>query len=318
LTFQHGGFAEAGDQLDEFSTKLRKDTQLQAEFSGARVAMLQLVNAGQVRFKAKTAQNAKAKLAMARKKVVEEFRESAQEIVTPYKMYDKAVFEEAHPGAIEKQGLKTTWKTVDGARREVVLVRQLPQGEWDVAVRERTGVKLREEIDSSDLQIHEGQQLQKFEGSRKRLTVAHKANDAAVLEQLPGQGSRQDEVTQVASALAEQSSEEDDAPARPSLLDESPPRKSQRVGPSSSANSKVPLSAVSKPSAPAVSKAPAAKKGQPARESDAADNRGRPNKFKGRTTVEVLESNGLTEVKQSLAAANLPCTQNPPGTDLTH
>ncbi|CAE7234782.1 ANKRD50, partial [Symbiodinium sp. CCMP2456] len=240
LTYQHGSFGD--DSLEEFvNNRMKKDPQLQSEFSGAREAMLKLLNEGKLRFKGKTL--------------------------------------------------------------DVVMIRKKPEGVWDVNVTEKSGVRQTEEIDAGEHEIHEGQQGLKFASSRKRLqnAVNEKANESSVLSA----DSHEEQKDPALPRLPESSDEEEFRVS--SLLDEvdSPPKKSQRPTPSSSSGANLASQsrgAKSKPDkqSPAVSKGNKTTDREPRDEAaDAAEacGRGRPNKFKNQTPVEVLESSGMVEVK---------------------
>ena len=329
LTYQHGAFGD--ESLEEFvNQRMRKDPQLQGEFMAAREAMLEILNDGRARFKGKAANAAKQRLDIVRKKTVEEFKTASTEIVTPYTAIDRAVFEKENPGVIEKKGLKVAKKMIEGKKREVVLIRKNREGVWDLNVAEKSGVRQLEEVDNSDMQLHESQHALKFASSKKRLHegVAEKANDSSVLaaDSLEDQGHEQ-----TLPRLPDSSDEDDDGlRVRSSLLDddESPPRKSQRPAPSNNSSvASAPKSKVKAASPPAVSKAlPAGSKALPAgsktssvagsvRQAAVPEQEksgggeggrvGRPNKFKNHSPVEVLEANGLPEVKACRLAAPL-------------
>ncbi|CAE7368604.1 ANKRD50 [Symbiodinium necroappetens] len=228
MTYQIGSFGEEGESIEAFCTKMRKSPQLQAEFDAARTKMLELLNEGQVRFKAKTLHNAKAKLEDCRKKVVEEFKEASEQIVTPYKMYERSLYEQMHPGAIERKGLKVAKKVINGELKEVVMIRKQREGEWDLNVVEKVGVKHKEEVATSDLKLHEGQLGNKFASSKKRVfSAVDKANDwqdAHAEDDKGGAGAEE-----LPSRVEEESSEDDDFMTGSLLQDiGSPPKKSQR------------------------------------------------------------------------------------------
>ena len=336
MTYQIGSFGEEGESIEAFCTKMRKSPQLQAEFDAARTKMLELLNEGQVRFKAKTLHNAKAKLEDCRKKVVEEFKEASEQIVTPYKMYERSLYEQMHPGAIERKGLKVAKKVINGELKEVVMIRKQREGEWDLNVVEKVGVKHKEEVATSDLKLHEGQLGNKFASSKKRVfSAVDKANDwqdAHAEDDKGGAGAEE-----LPSRVEEESSEDDDFMTGSLLQDiGSPPKKSQRssataaVG-STAGNSK-PGAGSSKPKATpappkatpaqpkasglsAVSKVPEAgttanpmqPTQNPATEKLAPEGRGRPSKFRNRTPTDVLEEHGLNDVKTLQQAVHLVC-----------
>ena len=82
---------------------------------------------------------------------------------------DRQKYAGQFPGEIEAKKLKTTMKMIEGKKREVVLVRKNPDGEWDLNLRTTTGVVQEERVDHGDEQIREGQMAAKYESSHKRL-----------------------------------------------------------------------------------------------------------------------------------------------------
>ncbi|CAK8996672.1 unnamed protein product, partial [Durusdinium trenchii] len=165
LTFRHGGFAEeqlpdqpAKTDFDAFCNVMRKNAEKAAEFQGARKEMLAILCKGQVRFReGKSANKASQAFQLARGSQMKEFRSSHCEIVTPFRAVDRQKYEEQFPGEIEAKKLKTTMKMIEGKKREVVLVRKNPDGEWDLNLRTTTGVVQEERVDHGDEQIREGQ-----------------------------------------------------------------------------------------------------------------------------------------------------------------
>ena len=78
--------------------------------------------------------------------------------VSTYKALSVDRYKETHKGKHpHENGVTTTFQSLDGIVQEVVLVRQLPQGEWEVKVEDSTEIAKREEIANSDTAIREGQ-----------------------------------------------------------------------------------------------------------------------------------------------------------------
>eukprot|EP00439_Symbiodinium_sp_Y106_P060690 s5419_g9.t1 len=336
LTHFHGGFAEQGSTVEDVAAQMRKDSQLNAEFLQARGEMKSLVNEGRImRFRGATANNAKMKLQECRKRTVEEYKASEQELVSAYVAYDRSKFEQDFPGRIEQQNLKTTFKFIDGQRREIVLVRKRPDGEWELNIKERSGVVHTEQVDTSDLQISNQQHTRKYEGSRKRLfqTVEGKTNSAAAAEAVKPDDNRKDKPAASPIPEEEGSDSSDDGLARRSSLFEdpaSPPKRKAGPGAGQAGAGGAARAAPGRVAANLGGQSSANAPGKNVKGGTAAEGtalarqrvsvstttptttatqkeqqqekelqeRGRPNKFKGKSTFEVLETHGLVEVKR--------------------
>lgn len=78
--------------------------------------------------------------------------------VSPYKALSVDRYKTTHQGRLpQEDGLTTIFQSLDGTMQEVVLVRQLPAGEWDVKVEDATEIAKREELANSDTAIRENQ-----------------------------------------------------------------------------------------------------------------------------------------------------------------
>ena len=256
------------------------------------------------------------RLESAREASLEEYRSSEQMVSSNFRAIERSRFEELHPVKIEADGLKVVTKKIEGQNREVVLVRKLPEGEWDLSLRERTGVREREVLDTNELQITPGQLKNKFEGKRKKLhaQVVEKGNAASVLDSVVNQKSKKqaedDEMAQLSSS--------DEEPGLGSLLEQEMPE----PAPKRAAAAKAGAAAKVAPAAKASSAASKTQQGlrsntkqiqpqpQPQREApeemgadDEKKSRGRPSKFQGKNGADVLEQHGLTQIKDSLEKA---------------
>ena len=328
LTFLHGGFAEeqlpdqpAKADFDAFCNVMRKNAEKAAEFQGARKEMLAILCKGQVRFReGKSANKASQALQLARESQMKEFRSSQREIVTPFRAVDRQKYEEQFPGEIEAKKLKTTMKMIEGKKREVVLVRKNPDGEWDLNLRTTTGVVQEERVDHGDEQIREGQMAAKYESSHKRL-FSSLTDHANTLEAASASAASQ--------AVEQEAMEEDQSDGEEilpgGLLDMQLDLLGEAKGSASAAVKSRGGPAAPKPHStggqtrpakpeptvmekkavaealPAagkavVIKAPAANKN--------ANSLGRPSKFRGKSSQEALDAHGQQDVVQSLDLAS--------------
>lgn len=318
LSFQHGGFDEENADIDAFTEKVRKSQELNTAFQAARGEMIRILSEGKLRFRGSGAAASKMRLSSARESALEEFRSSEQKIASNYRAILRSRFEELYPGRIEREGLKTVSKMIEGAKREVVLIRKLPEGEWDLSLEERTGVQEREILDTNELQITPGQLKNKFDGRRQKLRaqVVDKGNSAEVLEK----ETKRPRLEEAVDAVEASSSEEDEA-AGGSVLEQemmTSSRSARRATPAVAATAKVNSSSqrtnhhtnpvttrtsvntkqTQANAVPAVS--------QEDQEED-AKRRGRPNKFAGKNSLDVLDSHGLVQLRQALEKATLGC-----------
>ena len=216
LTFVQGGFNAADSQtitFEDFSEKLKQSTDLH-EFKGARSEMVKLLNEGVVRFRSS---DKTGRIQAAAKRSLQAFRQNQVELVSRFKAIDKEKYEKQYPGRIQKENLKTTTKMVDGERKEVVLIRKDPEGEWDVNVRDISGTVQEEELDNQQTVVRANQMALKQEHARKRFKSLwqEQANAASALQP---QNSDKDGEPEKEPAETELS-EEEEMPAR-SLLEE--------------------------------------------------------------------------------------------------
>eukprot|EP00439_Symbiodinium_sp_Y106_P038264 s6436_g4.t1 len=319
LCFQHGGFdEEVNGDIDVFTEKVRKNQELNTQFQGARVEMIRILSEGKLRFRGSGATKSKMRLSSARESALEEFRSSEQKIASNYRAILRSRFEELYPGRIERENLKTVTKMIEGAKREVVLIRKLPEGEWDLSLEERTGVQEREILDTNELQITPGQLKNKFDGRRQKLRaqVVEKGNSAAVLET----ETKRPRLEEAVDAAEASSSEEDEVAAGSVLEQEmmTTSRSARRAAPAVAAAAKANPSqrtthntnpvttrtSVNTKQTQSANTVPAAS--QEDQEED-AKRRGRPNKFAGKNSLDVLDSHGLVQLRQALEKATLDC-----------
>ena len=122
--------------------------------------LIRLINDGKVPLKARgdKRKTLTDKLLEARSAQVSFTRSLEVKGVSTYKALSVDRYKETHKGKHpHENGLTTTFQSLDGIVQEVVLVRQLPQGEWEVKVEDSTEIAKREELANSDTAIREGQ-----------------------------------------------------------------------------------------------------------------------------------------------------------------
>jgi hypothetical protein len=122
--------------------------------------MIRLINDGKVPLKAR-GDKKKAlteKLQEARRVQVTFTRSLKVKGVSAYKALSVDRYKETHQGKHpHDNGLTTVFHSLDGTMQEVVLVRQLPQGEWELHVEDATEIAKTEELANSETAIRESQ-----------------------------------------------------------------------------------------------------------------------------------------------------------------
>lgn len=219
LTFVQGGFNTADSQtitFEAFSEKMKQSTDLMHEFKGARSEMVKLLNEGLVRFRSS---EKTGRIQAAAKRSLQAFRQNQVELVSRYKAIEKEKYEKQYPGRIEKENLKTSTKMVDGERKEVVLIKKDPEGEWDVNIRDISGTVQQEELDNQQTVVRANQMALKQENARKRFKHMwqEQANAASALK--PQDPDKAKGVENEKEAAEAELSEEEELPGL-SLLEE--------------------------------------------------------------------------------------------------
>ena len=109
-----------------------------------------------------------AKLTLARTaKKVDTYRKSQKNITTPYRLIRKDIYEKKHPGRIARKGMTCKKTTIDGKRIEVVVLRKLPEGEWEMDQEEIQGVMEDEVIDDGEIELRANQADVKYHALAK-------------------------------------------------------------------------------------------------------------------------------------------------------
>jgi hypothetical protein len=137
--FSMAGFAHEYRNIDEFLEARKADPNLQREWKAARDEYLAVISEHS-RLRGNVKNCTLDRVAAARKKVVKAFATSQVKATSKFRAVKREKYERAFPGRIAKMGLKTQLIKCDGALAEVVLLRQLPQDEWDVEVDDIQGV----------------------------------------------------------------------------------------------------------------------------------------------------------------------------------
>lgn len=145
MTWTYGGFAAEYDgDLDNFLEK-RKEPEIQAEWAAAHQSLLKLAPDMPARLGKVVQKNVAEELATTRKVAVHAYKRREQTARAGYRAILVSKFEKENPGKIAAKKLPTRMINVEGQKRHVVLVRKLPQGEWDLDFEEIQGSSLTED-----------------------------------------------------------------------------------------------------------------------------------------------------------------------------
>jgi len=172
----HGGFADKYPVLDVFKDELRKDRDLTSEFLAARTAVRKIFETERVRFNPTQADVLKSRLLETRRQVVKELKTKKEEIVTPYRMHCAVAYEKKYPGRIARKNMKVVEKFIDGVKRDVVLLRKLPHGQWDLNEKSAVGIHVEHIVDDGEHVICEGQAEAKYNARASMLRADADAN----------------------------------------------------------------------------------------------------------------------------------------------
>ncbi len=174
LAFVHGGFAaQFGNSYDQFLDARRRDPQLNKEWQATLDAGVDILEKSTVtRLGKNVLADMDTALQGARKTVVEAFKTSQKRVIAPYRCILKENYEKQFPGRIQSLGLPVKMLDTEQGRVEVVMVRKLPDGEWDCNFEDLVGVTEREDVDPGAHQIRARQGEYKYAdlASRTRLS----------------------------------------------------------------------------------------------------------------------------------------------------
>jgi len=163
LTWQHGGFADKWHDPDMFVKQLQSDTNLQREFDAAYKTMVAIIEEGRMRFRLGEKERVNLRLEEARKTTVKTFAKTELNLKTPFRAVERTVYERAHPGRIEKRGMKVATCKKDGKPIEVVLIPKLPHGHFDLEANDIQGAIMETTVDDGEAAIRADQMKDKFE-----------------------------------------------------------------------------------------------------------------------------------------------------------
>ena len=129
------------------------------------VKYIQLVNEGEVKMRCRggNAEQLMQILKNERKKVLELVKSVSVATKTPYLMMSVKRYQDTHDQRTPQQdGLPTVTRLIGGRQEEVVLLRKLAQGEWDLDITEEEKAQERETHDASDKAVRLDQMEKKF------------------------------------------------------------------------------------------------------------------------------------------------------------
>jgi hypothetical protein len=106
LTWEHGGFADACPNIDDFCVQVKTDPSVMKQFRAAYAEMVAIVREGRMRFRGDAKGKCKLRLETAQRTVVTAYRSSQLNVKAKFRGVLKDVYEKEHPGRIEKKNLK--------------------------------------------------------------------------------------------------------------------------------------------------------------------------------------------------------------------
>lgn len=182
IVFTTGGFAhEHNGDLDAYLAVRKADNGKVEEWQGAWDELIKVGHTLPARLGKVIQKGLSDKLLTARKVKVEAFKKTQSRVKGSYRAVLKTKFEKQHPGRLQRQGLTTKWITAEGRRVEVVMVRRLPQDEWDVDFEEVQGAAQIEDLDDGELNLRASQAASKFQGVAAKTVMSKSEVDNAVL-----------------------------------------------------------------------------------------------------------------------------------------
>ena len=128
----------------------------------------------------------------ARQKVLTVSKTQSTSVETKFSAMSVARYKEVYGKTPQQAGLETTTRMCDGKATEIVLFRNLPEGEWDLTVKDESAARQEEIIDNGKSVIRESQQDNIFQGLASAATSA-----LSVKAVLPSdRGNQQPNITQ--------------------------------------------------------------------------------------------------------------------------
>ena len=325
LTWQHGGFADKWQDPDTFVKQLQSDTNLQREFDAAYKAMVAIIEEGRMRFRLGEKEKVNLRLEEARKTTVKTFAKTELNLKTTFRAVERTVYERAHPGRIEKRGMKVATCKKDGKPIEVVLIPKLPDGHFDLEANDIQGAIMETTVDDGEAAIRADQMKDKFESVVKgALAEVNQSLGNALLEEeaevSEAENVRERTDNEDTSTEGDPTEEGEDLTfVRETFFAQSsttPPSHKQSKKPPNRANPPAPSpspvkaarseSPATLPSAAAASTSRATSKAatpRPAKTKPANEPQQAAGKFEGKSPREILDKFGLHLILQDLEEA---------------
>ena len=307
--------------MENFIESRKKDVDLQKVWAACLAKLITLMEEAPERMSKGKTTEFQDILSGFRLTTVEAFKTMEKEVLTAYRAICKSSYEAKNPGKIERENLTCKWIKADGAHREVVLLRKLPEDEWDVNFKEISGVSLREVHDDGEFALDKDQSKRKCTALAAKL---HLSADELKGTIAPSEDEYEPEETTLAICETEMDENDEDplAWAAASLLDDEPdvmPKRSRKDTASTVASqpkgiSPMVLSRTAKPaSISAALSRPSASASLPDREAAAMESARK--KFDGKSVDEILEKHGYGEIKKEIAMftacfSDDPCIHN--------
>ena len=168
FTFVHAGFSLEHKDLEELDKAMQIDQCLTEQFNACVNKVVEFINVGRITMKLRGSKKTGLHLDLSdtRKKVVEVVKSFGINIKAKYRAVELQRFLKQNPqvkdpkadGFIVRQIFaKEIGKVVD-----VVMIRKLPQGEWDLDIEDRTYTEQREGVDNGEGAVRKNQAETKY------------------------------------------------------------------------------------------------------------------------------------------------------------
>ena len=162
--YEDSGLSAEYDSVGGFIEERKKHDNVQKEWDAAYAAEIEETSNMPLRDRSGIGkQKIKDNVEAARKKVVETYEEDSVECLSRFRAVALEKFEQDDPGKAERTGARKTRMKCDGKMRDVVLLPKLPDNEWDVDLKSKTGVKLSEQHEDGSKVLRQGQAAAKFQ-----------------------------------------------------------------------------------------------------------------------------------------------------------
>ena len=155
------------------------------------IAKINSVGIYQLKVRGEKKSSLQQSMTQARSTVVSVSKTQSTSLESKFKAMSVPRFKEVYGKTPQQAGVETTKKVCDGKLTEIVLIRNLPDGEWDMTIKEESAAQQKELIDNGNMVIRESQQDQIFKSLGKQaMSALSKAVQPSAL------GNQQPNITQ--------------------------------------------------------------------------------------------------------------------------